>query len=108
MAEKSLNELPRELRMLHTKGNDALQRENFDYAIDLFGQVLAKEPRLYEVRKALRKAQLRKAGGGGGFFKKMLSTAGSSPMVAKGKLALGKDPAEALNIAEQILNSDPS
>ena len=93
--------------MLYTKGNDALQRENFDYAIDLFGQVLAKEPALYEIRKALRKAQARKSGGGG-FFKKMLSTAGSSPLVAKGKLALSKDPAEALHIAEQILNSDPS
>ena len=44
MAEKSLNELPRELRMLYTKGHDALQRDNFDYAIDLFNQVLAKQP----------------------------------------------------------------
>src|SRR5881396_1627371 len=107
MAEKSLNELPRELRPLWNKGNDALARENFDYAIDLFTQVLAKEPALYEVRKALRTAQLRKAGGGSGFFKKMLSSAGSSPLVAKGKLALSKNPAEALEIAEQILNSDP-
>src|SRR5258707_398277 len=64
MAEKSLNELPRELRMLFTKGNDALQRENYDYAIDLFNQVLQKEPFLYDCRKALRTAQLRKAGTG--------------------------------------------
>ena len=54
MAEKSLNELPRELRMLFTKGNDALQRDNFDYAIDLFNQILAKEPALFECRKVLR------------------------------------------------------
>ena len=58
MAEKSLNELPRELRMLFTKGHDALQRDNFDYAIDLFNQVLAKEPAIYECRKALRTAQM--------------------------------------------------
>ena len=70
-------------------------------------QVLAKEPGLIECRKVLRTAQLRKAGAGGGFFKKMLSSAGSSPMVAKGHMALGKDPAEALRIAEQILNGDP-
>jgi tetratricopeptide (TPR) repeat protein len=107
MAEKSLNELPRDLRMLFTKGNDALQRENFDYAIDLFNQILAKEPGLFECRKALRTAQMRKAGSGRGFFKKMLSNAGSQPMVAKGHLALSKDPAEALKIAEQILNGDP-
>src|SRR5664280_1750435 len=107
MAEKSLNELSRDLRMLFTKGNDALQRENFDYAIDLFNQILAKEPGLFECRKALRTAQMRKAGAGRGFFKKMLSNAGSQPMVAKGHMALSKDPAEALRIAEQILNGDP-
>ena len=107
MAEKSLSELPRDLRVLFTKGNDALQRDNFDYAIDLFNQVLAREPALYECRKALRTAQLQKAGGGGGFFKKMLSSASSSPLIAKGQMALRKDPAEALQIAEQVLNGDP-
>jgi tetratricopeptide (TPR) repeat protein len=107
MAEKSLNELPRDLRMLFTKGSDALQRDNLDYAIDLFNQILAKQPGLYECRKALRTAQMRKAGKGGGFFKKMISSASSSPMVAKGHMALGKDPVEALRIAEQILNGDP-
>src|SRR3974390_1248269 len=107
MAEKSLNELPRDLRLLFTKGNDAMQRDNFDYAVDLFSQVLAKDPSVYECRKALRTAQVRKAGGGSGFFKKMLSSAGSSPLLAKGHMALSKDPAEALRIAEQILNSDP-
>ena len=108
MAEKSVNDLPRDLRVLFTRGNDALMRDNFDYAIDLFNQVLEKEPSLYDCRKALRNAQLKKAGNGGGFFKKMLHGATSSPMVAKGQLALRKDPAEALQIAEQILNSDPS
>jgi tetratricopeptide (TPR) repeat protein len=107
MSEKTLNDLPRDLRMLFTKGNDALQRENLDYAIDLFNQILAKEPALYDCRKALRTAQMRKAGKGGGFFKKMLSSAGSQPLVAKGHMALSKDPAEALKIAEQILNGDP-
>ena len=108
MAEKSLNELPRELRMLFTKGSEALQRDNLDYAIELFNQVLAREPAQYEVRKALRTAQFKKAGSGRGFFKKMLSSAGSQPLVAKGHLALNKNPAEALQIAEQILNGDPN
>ena len=107
MAEKSLHELPRDLRMLFTKGNDALQRDNFDYAMDLYNQILAKVPGLYECRKMLRTAQMRKAGSRSGFFKKMLSSAGSQPLVAKGHMALSKDPAEALRIAEQILNGDP-
>src|SRR6266478_5146507 len=108
MAEKSLNELPRELRLLFTKGNDALARENYDYAIDLFNQVLAKEPAVFDCRKSLRNAQFRKAGKGSGLFKKMLSTAASQPMVGKGQMALRKNPAEALQIAEQILNGDPT
>jgi tetratricopeptide (TPR) repeat protein len=108
MAEKSVNELPRELRLLFTKGNDALARENYDYAIDLFGQVLLKEPSVFDCRKALRNAQFRKAGKGAGLFKKMLNTAASQPMVGKGQMALRKNPAEALQIAEQILNGDPT
>ena len=72
-----MNELPRELRLLFTKGNDALARENYDYAIDLFNQVLTKEPSIFDCRKALRNAQFRKAGKGSGLFKRMLSTAAS-------------------------------
>jgi tetratricopeptide (TPR) repeat protein len=108
MAEKSINEISREARMLFNKANEALQRENTDYAIALFNQVLEKEPAFFECRKALRAAQFQKTGGGGGFFKKMLSGAGSSPQVAKAKMAMSKNPAEAMVIAEQILNGDPN
>ncbi|SPE51749.1 Tetratricopeptide domain protein [Verrucomicrobia bacterium] len=108
MAEKSLNELPRDLRALFTKGKDALQRDNFDYAIELFNQILAKEPAFFECRHALRNAQLKKSGNGGGFLKKMWGNATSSPLVAKGQLALRRDPTEALQIAEQILNDEPT
>src|SRR5215831_6750923 len=108
MAEKGLNDLPRDLRVLFTRGTDALQRDNFDYAIDLFNQVLTREPTLYDCRRALRTAQLRKAGAARGIFKKILSHASSSPLVARGEMALRKEPAEALHLAEQILNSDPN
>ena len=108
MAEKNVNEIPREARLLFTKANEAAQRENVDYAITLFNQVLEKEPGFFECRKALRAAQFQKCGGRGGFFKKMWSGAGSSPQVAKAKMALNKNPAEAMAIAEQILNGDPN
>jgi tetratricopeptide (TPR) repeat protein len=94
--------------MLHTRGVDALSRDNFDYAIDLLMQILVREPALFEARKALRTAQFKRAGGGGGFFKKMLSGASTSPLVARGQYALHTDPKEALHIAEQILNHDPN
>jgi tetratricopeptide (TPR) repeat protein len=108
MAEKSINEVPREARLLFIKANEAAQRENVDYAITLFNQVLEKEPAFFDCRKALRAAQFQKCGSRGGFFKKMLSGAGSQPQLAKAKMALSKNPAEAMAIAEQILNSDPN
>ena len=108
MAEKSINEISRDLRLLYQKGNDALSRDNTDYAIDLFNQVLVREPGFFDCRKALRTAQIKKTGGASsGFFKRVLSNAGSSPLVAKAQLALRRDAAEALPIAEQILNADP-
>jgi hypothetical protein len=109
MAEKTLNEIAREARSLYQKASEAAQRENFDYASTLFCQILEREPAFYEGRKALRAVQAKKAGaGGGGFFKKMLSGAGSSPLVAKAQIALHSNPANALAIAEQILNADPN
>jgi tetratricopeptide (TPR) repeat protein len=109
MAEKNVNEVSRDARTLFSKGSEALQRENLDYAITLFNQVLANEPAFFECRKALRTAQFLKAGtASSGFFKKMMSGAGSSPQVAKAKMVLNKNPAEAMAIAEQILNGDPN
>src|SRR5882757_6392411 len=100
MAEKPLNEISRDARALFQKGAEAALRDNTDYAIALFNQVLEKEPAFFECRKALRAAQFKKTGnGGGGFFKKMLSGAGSSPQVAKARMVLGKNPGEAMAIA---------
>lgn len=109
MAEKSVNDLPRDLRVLFTKGHEAFQRDNFDYAIDLYNQLLAREPGLHECRKELRIAQLRKAGAGGGFMsvKKLWSSATATPQIGKGQMALRRNPAEALAIAENVLNGDP-
>jgi len=108
MAEKNLNEIPIDARKLYEKGKEALSRENLDYAIALLTQSVDKEPAFFDCRKALREAQFRKAGESKGFFKKMLSGAGSSPQVAKAKMAMSKNPAEAMSIAEQILGTDPN
>jgi tetratricopeptide (TPR) repeat protein len=108
MPEKVINEISPDARRLFTKANEAAQRENADYAIALFCQVLEKEPGFIECRRLLRSEQEKKAGkSGGGFFKKMMSGAGSSPMLAKAKLSLNKNPAEAMAMAEQVLNGDP-
>ena len=109
MAEITINELPAELRRMHTKAVEAAQRENTDYAIALFAQVLEKAPGFFEGRKQLRAAQFAKDGAvSAGFFKKMLSGAGSSPQIAKAKMALNKNPAEAMAVAESVLGGDPN
>lgn len=107
MAEKNVNDLPHDLKALFRKGNEALQRDNFDYAIALYNQILDKEPACVECRESLRAAQNGKAGKGGGFFKKAMSFAGASPLLTKAKLAVNRNPLEAIATAEQILNSDP-
>jgi len=108
MSEKTLNELPPDQRRIFTKGTEALQKDNFDYAISLFEQVLDREPTLFPARKALRTAQQGKSSGRGGFFKKAWSSASNSPQVLKAQAALRSNPAEAIAIAEQILNGDPT
>lgn len=108
MAEKSFSEIPKILRDQYEKGKIALQRQNYDYAITFFNQVLEKEPGFFDCREALRATQFKKAGEKTSFFKKMIGSASNSPMIAKGNLVLRSNPLEAINIAEQILNGDPN
>ena len=108
MPEKSLTAIPRPLREQYEKGLAALQRQNFDYAIAILEQVLQQEPGFYAGREALRAAQIKRAGNKGGFLKRMFGTASSSPLLAKGQLAMRANPIETIHIAEQILNSDPN
>jgi tetratricopeptide (TPR) repeat protein len=107
MPEKTLAAMPRDLRELYQKGATALQRQNFDYALAIFQQVLAKEPGFFDCRQALRAAQFKKAGNSTSFFKKMLGGASSSPQIAKAQMTLRKNPTEALQVLEQVLSSDP-
>ena len=106
MPEKSINAVSADLRELYKKGNAALQRNNLDYAIAIFQQVLVKDPAFFDCRQALRATQFKKVGGQTSFFKKMLASA--SPLLAKGNLVLRKNPAEAIEIAEQILSREPT
>ena len=54
MAEKTINQISADARRLHSKAAEAAQRENTDYAVTLYAQVLEKEPGFVECRRALR------------------------------------------------------
>jgi tetratricopeptide (TPR) repeat protein len=107
MPEKSLSDLPRAVREQFEKGSTAVERSNWDYAIELYLGVLKAEPGFLAGREALRKAALRKAGQGGGLFKKLVSGASSGPALAKAKMITDSQPLEAMAVAEQVLASDP-
>jgi tetratricopeptide (TPR) repeat protein len=108
MPEKQAHQVSRALRELFDKGATALQRENYDYAISILNAVLDKEPGFFECREHLRVAQHKKAANEKGFFKKVFSGASAGGLIPKGQLALRRNPAEAMSIAEQILNGDPT
>lgn len=106
MPEKTLAEVPAAVRELHEKGVAALQKNNLDYAVTLFMQVLRQEPALFDSRQALRAVQHKRAGArGGGFLKRFM---GSANTLTKGQLALRSNPREALLVAEESLNDDPT
>ena len=109
MPDKLINEIPPDMRRLYTKAGEAAMRENPDYAITLYCQILEKEPAFFDCRRALRVEQAKKAAATTtGFFKKMMSGAGAGPQIAKAKMAMGRSPGEAMGIAEQVLNTDPN
>ncbi len=107
MPEKKLNEISQAWRELYEKGLAAYQRQNLDYAITIFNQILDKEPGFYDCREALRAAQFKKASASAGFFKKAFGKASSGALLTKAQLLQRSNPLEALQVAEQILNNDP-
>ncbi len=107
MPEKPLSAIPRPQRELYDKGVAAIQRNNLDYAISILAGVLKIEPGFFDARQALRAAQFKRTGGQTGFFKKMIGGAASQPALAKAQLSLRKNPVEAIEAAEEILNGDP-
>ncbi len=107
MPEKSLTAIPKPVREQYEKGVFALERNNLDYAIELLLAVLKSEPGFLAGRDALRRAAVKKAGASTGMFKKFVSSAGSSPALAKAKFLLENQPLDALFIAEQVIAGDP-
>ena len=110
MPDKQLTEISRALRDFYEKGNQALLRGNLDYALTIFAQVLQSEPGFLACRQGLRAAQMKKSGAAAsntGFFRKVLGGTSAQPQIMKAQLALRKEPAEALQIAEEVLNKDP-
>ncbi|MEE9368635.1 MAG: tetratricopeptide repeat protein [Pontiella sp.] len=104
MAEVKLEDAPQGVRIYYDKGVAAMERDNLEYAMDMFEAALAIEPRLLQLRKLLRAASVKKA----------KSNPPGKLSIAKGLSGLmkasslnRKNPLQALEIAEKLLRIDP-
>ena len=101
---KTLSDTSPRIRDSYKRVQDALKKDNEDYAIELLLSILAMEPELDEQRRELRQTQL-------GKLKKkkadpLSSMKGMSKIMAV-KSAIKKDPGTALVKAEELLAVDP-
>jgi tetratricopeptide (TPR) repeat protein len=106
MAEKTTDDIAPRANDFYQKALSALERNNLDYAIEMFIQCLNVEPNFIQARQYLRATQMKKTESAGG-FKRMFTAGKLMPFLTKAKLALQKNPAEAMTLAEQALTEDP-
>jgi tetratricopeptide (TPR) repeat protein len=107
MPEKTSDNISRQARDLYNKAIGALERNNIDYAIEMFIQCLSLEPNFTQGRKFLRAAQMKKLEAGSSGLRRMFGSAKSATLLPKAKMAVSKNPTEAMLLAEQLLTEDP-
>ena len=106
MAEKNPNNVHPTAKGFYDKALAALERNNLDYAIEMFVQCLGIEPNFTQARQYLRATQMKKTESAGG-LKRMLTAGKLMPFLTKAKVSLQKNPAEAMTLAERALTEDP-
>lgn len=91
------------------KGRAAMERNNHDYAIDMFRAAVETEPGFMQARKFLRATCLKKyMASGGNSVKRAITTVTSLPLLLKGWIALKRgNPDQAMLTAETLLAKDP-
>ena len=108
MAEMTLEEAPRKAKEHFEKGLAALERNNPDYAMDMFEVALDLAPRLLRARKFLRAAAIKKMKGGKvSGMTHALSSLGGLGSVFSAQSQMKKKPEEAVKTAEKLLRKDP-
>ena len=106
MEEIALKDLDIRLQKQIENARKAVDK-NPSYAVDILSNILSRHPACLEARKILRQAQQRaskgKTKGLGGLLSKMTSI----PFTMGSESKIKKDPAKAIESAEQILNANP-
>lgn len=108
MAIVTKDNVSRKARDFYEKGFAAVERGNFDYAMEMILHALELEPGFFEARKLLQAAAVRKfkTSNGGAITHLTTTLSGFIPaMVARTKI--GKKPLDALHEAEKLISKDP-
>ncbi|MBI2900261.1 MAG: tetratricopeptide repeat protein [Planctomycetes bacterium] len=97
---------PSQVDQLYKRAEDAFGKRNYDYARDLFKQILTLDPDHVQTRKALRATILKKYQelGGPGKFTLMTKSAGASASIAMNK----NKPDKLVEICQNYLIDDPN
>lgn len=91
---------------LYQKATDAVERENYDYAIELLLQVILQDPKNVKARQTLWLAERRKFGEGGPGRMTVISK-GMGPWLASAVHALMGKPLRVIEDCERYLIVDP-
>ena len=92
---------------LVAKADEAAQKRNYDYAIELYLQAVTLEPDNAQARKALRQVEVKRATEMGGTPKVVAAILGLPSRVAAGIFGLGKNFEKQALAYEAILRRDP-
>ncbi|MEM9399752.1 MAG: tetratricopeptide repeat protein, partial [Verrucomicrobiota bacterium] len=106
MSEALLADLTPAQNDLFKKATQATERKNTDFAITLLRQLLSQTPGHIESRRLLRSNEIIKFRAANALSRSM-SGMKIAPMTIKGKGLVNKNPVEALDVAENILELDP-
>lgn len=107
MAEVKLEDVPRKVRDLYNRAFAAYERENLDYAMDMFLSVLDLEPGLLSARKYLRASSVKEFRQKGNALSAAMAPIQGLGKMMKLKSSLKKNPVEALKQGELLLRSSP-
>lgn len=109
MVEIAETPVSKRARELFDKGSMAMERNNLDYAMEMFAAALELEPRFLKARKYLRAAGLKRfTDSGKGATTHQITLITGLPALVQGFLALKTGQAmKALSIGEQLLRQDP-
>ena len=91
---------------LYRRACEALERGNYDYAIEMFREVLRQNPEYPNARVALRGSERRRLEAGASLAQKVLAP--FSGAVVGIKSALCRDPRKRLELYEDVLEKSPN